>query len=298
MKIPVYDHIRILFILLAGICFLMPVQAQLTDIARVEYTYFPQSSSENSFKRFRTLFNYPIKVGSDKYIVTGVEYSNVNMELNDPYPFQTGEFDRLQRVQFSVGYTFVMKNGWRFGAVLAPQVASNFQGGIVPDDWLLNASVYFLRRKDTIGDFDRSGQLVLGIEYNTNSGIPFPLPYVNFHKDVGQRWAYTLGVPKTNLKYKLDQKNVLQAFVTLDGFFANIQQNFAVDDRTAHNISMTTVLSGVGYEHFFSEHILFYLYTGYTFINDIELRDKNFNRVFTINDSNTLYLRTGLKLKY
>ncbi|WP_220399459.1 DUF6268 family outer membrane beta-barrel protein [Galbibacter sp. BG1] len=273
------------------------VNAQLTDLARVEYTYFPQASSENSFKRSRALFNYPWKIGEDQYLVTGVEYANVNMELKDGYPFDAGEFDRLQSFQFSLGYTFKFSEKWRFGAVVNPQLASNFQSGIIGDDFLLNASIYFIKEREDKSRDSEEGRLILGIQYNTVSGIPAPLPYVNYHKDFSEHWAYTLGVPKTNLKYKINENNVLQAFVTLDGYYANIQENVILGYETAESISMTTVLSGLGYEHFFSDHILFYFYSGYTLLNNIRLRNGDMDDVYTINDTNSMYIRGGLKFK-
>ena len=45
--------------------------SQLTDLARIEYTYFPQDDSENTFKRFRAFVNYPIQLSEDGYLVIG-----------------------------------------------------------------------------------------------------------------------------------------------------------------------------------------------------------------------------------
>ncbi|WP_236959067.1 DUF6268 family outer membrane beta-barrel protein [Joostella atrarenae] len=291
------NYLRISLILFVVFASSLEAKAQLTDLARIEYTYFPQASSENSFKRFKTLLNFPWKVGKDKYIVTGVEYSNVNMELKDGYPFVASDFERLQSFKFTLGYTFRFSERWRFGAVVNPQLASNFEDGIIGDDFLLNAAIYFIRERRNKAKDSREGRLILGIQYNTVSGIPLPLPYVNYHKEINDTWAYTLGVPKTNLKYKINNSNVLQAFVTLDGFYSNIQKEVAIENNIAESISMTTILSGIGYEHFFNEHILFYFYSGYTLMNNIRLRDADLDDVYTINDTNTLYIRGGIKFK-
>ena len=93
-------------------------------------------------------------------------------------------------------------------------------------------------------------------------------------------------------------KMQLQAFVTLDGFFANLQENERLlSGDLAENISMTTLLSGIGYEYEFVDHVVFYIYAGHTIINDIRLRDGNGDDVLTLNDTNTFYGRTGVKLK-
>ena len=65
----------------------------------------------------------------------------------------------------------------------------------------------------------------------------------------------------------------------------------------ADNISMTVLLSGLGYEYQFTKHLVFYVYAGYTILNDIRLRDANDDDVFTINDKNSFYARSGIKFK-
>ncbi|NND87977.1 MAG: hypothetical protein HKM28_01875, partial [Flavobacteriaceae bacterium] len=70
--------------MLVFLCFHWAVTAQLTDIARIEYTYFPQDKSENSFKRFRAFVNAPIQVSENGFFVVGGEYRNVYIKLEDP----------------------------------------------------------------------------------------------------------------------------------------------------------------------------------------------------------------------
>ncbi|HSJ12579.1 MAG TPA: hypothetical protein VK916_07820, partial [Gillisia sp.] len=63
----------LLILLVAGITGL--AQGQSTDLARIEYTYFPQTDSDNSFRRFRSFVNFPIKLNENgAYLVPGIEY--------------------------------------------------------------------------------------------------------------------------------------------------------------------------------------------------------------------------------
>ena len=71
-------------------------EAQTSDLARIEYTYFPQSDSDNSFRRFRALINAPIKVKEGSYLVIGAEYRNVNLVYEDLTPFPTRDLERFQ----------------------------------------------------------------------------------------------------------------------------------------------------------------------------------------------------------
>lgn len=275
-------------------------KGQTTDLARVEYTYFPQDESKNSFSRFRTLMNVPLRVKNDNYIVIGLEYRNINLKLRDPLPIESDNKERLESFNFSLGYTFKMQNEWRFGAKAGFIVASNFRQKVEKDDFIFEGGLFFIKeqRVNEAEVEDEPWRLILGVTYSTIAGRPYPLPYVNYYKRFKPNWSYVLGAPKTNIKYLFDEKNIVQAFVTLDGFFANIQgnENF-IDNKVAESISMTTVLSGLGYEHYFSDHILFYVYGGHTIINDIRLRDENGDDVYTINDSNSYYFRGGIKFK-
>lgn len=277
-------------------------KAQSTDLARIEYTYFPQTNSDNSFRRFRTHVNFPIKVGeNESYLVPGIEYENINFKFKDYTPFdKKGELDRFQSFSLNLGYTFKMKNDWRFAAKAGTMFASNFETGKpIKDDLIYTGAFFFI--KDRTGEDQASTpwRLIAGLHYSTTSGFPFPLPVINYYREFHPDWSYSLGIPKTNVKYSFNQKNHLQAFATLDGFFANIQDNRRLRStgEIAENISMTIVLAGMGYEYNFTKHLVYYLYAGHTLMNDIRLRDGSKDEVFPVNNSNTFYARSGLKFK-
>ena len=278
------------------------VSAQSTDLARIEYTYFPQKNSDNSFRRARAFFALPIKLKKDgSYLVPGLEYRNVHFKYDDPEIFDTDDLDRFQSFTATLGYTFKFGNDWRFGAETGVKIASNFsEGYITADDLIYTGTVLFIKTKEDELT-DDAWRLILGLQYSTTTGFPFPLPIINYYKRWDEKWSYALGTPKSNLKYYFNDKHELQAFVTLDGFFANVQDNFDAtpsdisNDNVVDNISMTIVLSGLGYEYSFTDHLKFYVYVGHTLMNDIRLRDRNRDDVYTINDTNTFYARSGLK---
>jgi hypothetical protein len=294
--------IKLLFLIFVLFSF-EKISAQVTDLARIEYTYFPQRQSDNSFRRFRTFLNYPIELKTEgSYLVPGIEYRNVNFKYEDPEPFKTAKLDRFQSFTATLAYTFKMKDDWRFGVQTGIKIASNFsRSDIINDDLIYEGAIFFIKVKDD-EQVDKPWRFILGVNYSTTRGYPFPLPVINYFREFSPDWSFALGVPKSNLRYSISKRSTLQAFVTLDGFFANVQDNFDVTpmnnnslDATAENISMTILLSGLGYEYNFTEHFSFYVYAGYTLINDIRFRDGNQDDVLTINDTNTFYSRGGLK---
>lgn len=290
-------------------------QAQLTDLARVEYTYFPQGNSENSFKRFRAFANVPLKVTEHGYIVTGFEYRNFFLKLEDPVTlaaFNKTDLEHYQSFTFTLGYTDKFKNSdLRYAFQGEVKAASNFasinpdNSGLISDDIIFGGSAYLIWDKTSKEDreiYDKPWRLVLGLNYSTTAGRPFPLPFINYYREFAPKWTFGLGVPKSNIKWEFVKDMKLQGFVTLDGFYANIQDDIIVTQtdgtqNIAKNVGFTTLLAGVGYEWEFVDHLLFYVYGGHTLINDIRLRDENDDDVFTINDTGSFYTRGGIKLK-
>lgn len=293
----------LLLFLLVSVAVTIPSFAQLTDLARIEYTYFPQTDSDNSFRRARAFVNVPIQIDDDAYIVTGLEYRNVHLKLLDSIPFNKSDNERFQNMVVTIGFTDKLESGWRYAIQGEARLASNFSGdGIVGDDYVFGGSFYFI--KDRTGDEEKNQpkkpwRLIIGLNYSTTAGRPFPLPFVNYYREFAPKWTYTAGVPKSNIKYEFVKDMKLQGFVTLDGFFANLQVNepLAGTNLVAENVSMTTLLSGLGYEWEIIDHVVFYVYGGYTLLNDIRLRDGKGDDVFTLNETNTFYGRSGIKLK-
>lgn len=272
--------------------------AQTSDLFRLEYTNIPNSEASNSISRFRTIFQLPLKVSEDYYFIVGGEYRYLDLDLEN-VPFSTDDLNSVQRIEGTVGFLH-KKEGkdWIFAGKIGARISSNFETTLTADDWIYIATGFAIRDRTKEGQADKPNRLVLGLEYTTTPGRDFPLPIINYYREFAPKWTYTLGVPKTNIRYKFDDKNHVQAFVTLDNFFANIQGNKVVGDKVAENISMTIILGGLGYEHYFTKHLMYYGYAAYSISNDYRLRNNERDDIYTIEDKNTIYFRTGIKFKY
>lgn len=272
--------------------------AQTSDLFRVEYTNVPNSQASNSISRFRTIIQLPLKVSENTYFIVGGEYRYLDLDLEN-VPFLTDDLSSVQRIEGTVGFLH-KKEGkdWVYAGKVGARISSNFETTLTADDWIYIVTGFAIRDRTKEGQADKPNRLVLGLEYTTTPGRNFPLPIINYYREFAPKWTYTLGVPKTNIRYKFDEKNHVQAFVTLDNFFANIQGNKVVGDKVAENISMTIILGGLGYEHYFTKHLMYYGYAAYSISNDYRLRTNERDDIYTIEDKNTMYFRTGIKFKY
>ncbi|PQV46251.1 hypothetical protein CLV33_11047 [Jejuia pallidilutea] len=275
-----------------NVCF-----AQLTDLARLEYSFIPQSKSEDQYTRLRALLNYPIEVKEDTYLVIGAEYNNVILNLEENYPFDTSGLNNIHVIDLNLGYTFKWNEKWRLGLKFNPRIASTLTKSIVSDDFFLNGGVYIINDRTDDTSLKRPFRLILGLTYNATTGIPFPLPFVSYYREVNERWSFNAGVPKSNIKYALNANNNIQAFVGLDGYLAHLQEPSLINGNRVDHISLSVALGGLGYEYLFSKHLVAYLYSGYTFRLNNVLRNENRDEVFKLDDVNAFYLRTGLKFK-
>ncbi|MAP54154.1 DUF6268 family outer membrane beta-barrel protein [Altibacter sp.] len=279
------------------------VFSQTTDLARIEYLHIPFGNSNNSISRYRALVQAPIplKVGSGKFLVIGLEYRYVDIRIEEDVPFDPSLVSSVQQMDGYIGYTYKLENDWRLGFKAGVQIQSNLEGDLVSDDFIYHGAVYAIKdmKNDSI---EKPYRWILGLTYSTTPGRNFPLPLINYYKEFHPNWTYTLGVPKTNVRHYLNNshKDALQAFVTLDNFFGNVQNNINIPGNPVlgENISMTNVIAGLGYEHFFTEHLLFYAYGAHSVHNEFRLRDNDRETAYIINDENTFYIRGGIKFKY
>ncbi|MDC7999310.1 DUF6268 family outer membrane beta-barrel protein [Gilvibacter sediminis] len=289
----------LLLLIISGGCCL----GQSTDLMRVEWLRIPQVDSDNSLSRFRGFINFPIPLSWEgSYLIPGFEYRHITLDIDDPVPFDTNDATTFEMFRATIAYTFKFKSGWRFGARAGFELASNFESAdFLGRDFRFSGSAYMIRDRSE-DEVAKPNRWVIGLQYSTNQGRPLPLPIINYYRQFHPSWSYSLGTPKTNIKHMFNAKNSIQAYVSLDGFFSNLQNNRVVtnpDGSTsiADNISMTQVLGGLGYEYNFAKNFYFYLYAAYTLYNELRLRDENRNNVFNLNENNTGYFRTGVKFK-
>ncbi len=271
--------------------------SQLTDLARLEYSFIPQSNTDDDYTRLRALLNFPIETKKDCYLIFGVEYNRIILDLEENYPFNTKGLKRIHVIDANIGYTFKWNENWRLGLKFNPRIASTLTKSLVSDDYFLNGGVFAINDRTDDETLKRPYRLILGLTYNATTGIPFPLPFVSYFREINNKWSFNAGVPKSNLKYSINDKNNIQAFVGLDGYLAHLQEPSVINGQNVDHISLSVAVGGLGYEYLFSKHLVGYLYTGYTFRLNNVLRNENRDEVFKLDDLNAFYLRTGVKFK-
>jgi len=270
------------------------VGAQTPDLLRLEYTVIPENEFGIRTNRYRALFNAPIKLSTENYLVAGMEYNRYEFEIERDLPFDFNNLLRLHIIDLNLGYTFMMNPDWRVVGVLTPRIASNLERGLDNNDLRLNASLVFWKERK---ELDKPYRLILGLSFNSATGLPYPLPLINYYKRFHKNWSYTLGIPRSDFKFYIKDKHVLETAVFLDGYFVNLQSNIELPDNNLGTaISLSALVGTLGYQYKITKEVSVYALAGFSMLQEGLIRDGDRGRAFTLNDEGNFYLRTGFKI--
>lgn len=282
------------------VCFSSQIKAQIDNLVVLEYSFIPKTKSEDQYSKYKIALNYPLKINQENsgYLFFGTEFNSVSLKLKDNYPFKNEMFKSLSIIDLKLGYSFRMKkNEWRTSFLFSPRIASTLNVGLTMDDVFLNGAILFTRSRSAKKGFEKPSTLVLGIAYYATFGVPFPIPIIRYSREINEHWSYAIGVPSSNFKYSFNTKNSLKFGLNFDGYFANIQKPLIVNGETVNTISLSATVLSLGYEYSFTKHLSFYLTNGFTVKLNNVLRNKDRDKVFTLDNVNSYYLKTGIKFK-
>lgn len=267
---------------------------QSTDLIRLEYTNVPNEDSGVKTSRYRFLLNMPFKLKGGQYLIVGSEYNYIDFDTTREFPFDDSELEHLHVIDFNLGYIFNWNEDWRFVGIITPRLASNLVTDLVGRDFLLNLTATFWKE---VSDGERPFRLVLGLTYNSTTGLPVPLPLINYHRRFAPNWSFTLGIPRSDIRYHISDRNTMLMALFLDGYFVNAQNDIILPDNDLGSaISLSALVSAFGYQYNVSKMVSFYGFAGYTLFQNGVLRDDKRNNVFNLNNDGSLYFKVGFKV--
>lgn len=273
--------------------------AQLSDLAKIDYTRLPKGSSDVGYDRLRALVNYPIKLKEETYLLVGLDYSNIELGFGSSITnFDTEAIEDFQLLDLNIGYTTKLDNDWRFGGRFSYGFSSNLVSDLSFDDAVVSADIVFIKDKRKDPNVKKPWRLIVGLSYAENRGIPYPIPFISYYRKFHPKWSYKVGVPKSNLQYHLSPKSRFKLIAELDGFTANIQGGLLVNGTdVADRANMSLIIGGLRYEYKFTDNLELYLNAANILSSRAQLRDDNNNTLTEVNKNNTYYFRTGIRFK-
>ncbi|WP_291967522.1 DUF6268 family outer membrane beta-barrel protein [Maribacter sp.] len=290
---------RVRLLLLFLFIYSLASQAQLSDLARLDFTFIPNKGSDVEYTRSRFLVNYPLKLRKEgQFLFLGVDYSNVHLRFKDnDLPFDRELLNDFKLLDFTIGFTKPLKNGWRLGVRIQPGISTNNAArNLSAEDAVFSGDLVFIKKFEK--DIERPSRLIVGLSYSQNRGYVFPLPFISYYRKFRPDWSYNLGIPKSNLQYHLSDKHRIKLYAQLDGFTSNIQNGALVNENEfAELINMSLINGGLQYEYHFTDHFQLDLRAAYNFSLSNKLKDGDNNTILTIDNDSRSYLRAVLKFK-
>ncbi len=268
---------------------------QSTDILRFDYLNIPENDAGMKTQRYKALFNYPIKLNAkNDYLITGFEYNRFDMDYSRDLPFDKSELIRFHVVDFNAGIITKLNENWNFIAILTPRLASNLLDGTETDDFFMNATATIWKERPNA---DKPYRLVLGLTYNSTTGLPVPLPLINYYRRFHPNWSYTLGIPRTNFRHHINKKHFVELALFLDGYYINLQNDVIMEDgEVASKISLTALVGSIGYQYNISNRMALFATLGRSVIQEGILRNDDQGSVYLLNNESSFYIRTGFKI--
>ncbi|WP_420601653.1 DUF6268 family outer membrane beta-barrel protein [Flagellimonas sp.] len=269
--------------------------SQSSDVFRLEYLNIPENDSGIKTQRYKLLFNLPIKLNEKKdYLIAGLEYNKLDVGYSRNFPFDQSELNRFHIADLNLGFITKWNENWNLVTIVTPRLASNFVNGAMTSDFFLNATATFWKEKPNA---DKPFRIVLGLSYNSTTGLPVPLPLVSYYRRFHPKWSFTLGIPRSTFKHHISKKHTLEMALLLDGYFINVQNDIVLpDNQLGSKISLSALVGALGYQYNISKRMSLYILAGRSFEQEGKLRNDKRGDVFLLNDEANLYIRTGFKI--
>ncbi|MFK7813016.1 MAG: DUF6268 family outer membrane beta-barrel protein [Maribacter sp.] len=268
--------------------------SQTPDIFRLEYTFLPENKANIQLSRVKLVANLPITLKDSSNIIVGAEYNRIAYDVQRSFGFDNEGFNLLHVLDVNLAYVHKYNSEWRIIGVLTPRLASTLTNPLENGDFFVNLTAGGFRDRRNI---EKPSRLVLGLSYNSSVALRIPLPIVYYEKQFHPKWTYVVGVPKTAMRVKLEERSTLQLEFILDGYYVNLQNNVLLSGTDlASSISSSAALVTFGYQYNFNKAMSVYAYAGHTLFQSSVLRDNDRKDIFTLNDEHSFYFRTGFRI--
>lgn len=272
---------------------------QINELIKIDYSSLSSDQDKFTFSRKRFSVNYPFKLNDENYLISGINYNRIDANLNITGLSEnfTSDMTQFRQYEFNTAFIHKINKYKKLIAQLTPGLSSNFsENKIYKEDivFTVGLGVIIDKREETI---KKPYRLILGATFSGASGIPYPLPFVSYYRRLSKHWEYNLGVPKTNYKYLFRNGNSKIVFLTrLEGFNSSIQNNITYNNKKTNRFRATLVVGGIGYEHFFTKHIVLYSTFNSVLIDRVRL---NYNReeIKKIEVNNAYFFKAGIKFQ-
>ncbi|WP_196888649.1 DUF6268 family outer membrane beta-barrel protein [Aureivirga sp. CE67] len=240
------------------------------ELFRVSYTNFSRAKIKSDFSQvkddkirieeYRINFNYPI-VSKDKktILINGISYVNMKPVYNFNTTFTNETSENYYSISYNLGLVKRLKKDWTITALVSPTLASDFNGELKSDDFILQASAIATKQ------VSKNLNYGFGLSYNTRFGQPLVVPILQLTY-VKNKWKTVVIFPGIIGEfYQFNKNNTVGLLAAINGS----QFNISTKETVLDNLNYTRVNFGPSYERSIYKDLKINLFTGYTLAKKI-----------------------------
>jgi len=264
----------------------------MTNSIKYDYSTIHNNGSTSVNKHFAEI-NYVQGLKNDTLVYTaGISAYNVSYDM--AAPVTTNNLQHITALKLGITYLHNLGNSWKGMATFTPQVVSNFKSTGIQDVY----PGFFIGARKTIGG-SKASVLTFGGGYNGYFGKYLFMPVANYYKKLNEKLSFNVGIPSTDVTYKITTQHVVKAIAFADAFYSKLRgENFMYSTPNVglklKAIEMLTLNGGLEYNYISAQNWIGTLRAGYSFYNKLTLNDSH-NNDHDINFNNNMYLSVGFK---
>lgn len=245
-------------------------------------------------------------VTNNKFEINYISADSIDLSLkylNNQYNFYIIDYNtqflqKMYSLEFIVKKTFTLKNNWAINFSFKPQFNTNDVDLMKIDNFYPNSEIGFLKKSKS-----NKYKFYLGVEYGNLLGMMSFYPIFNFENKINKYIDFKIGFPKSQIRFKYDNKNYLIFNSSFSSHFWNINQNS--NSRIINNTNILSydylyskqVNTSLEYNYLFENYSIINFEIGKAFNNTLEINESN-NSSNNFNFNNQFYVKMGIKYNF
>jgi|GEM_PF-1444607 len=273
------------------------------ELAGIDYVFIGQGKTTNndpiSFSKWEFRFSIPKRMKKKgSFLMNSFKYARLKIGYGEHLSIMNTELENFHSISYSLGYSMPLNRGWRFTAILSPQISSNFEGNFNLESINLFGIALLTKPLGTSKRFI----LTLGAMYSATTGIPAPLPFASLLWRATPKLRINIGFPRINITYQLSKGSSLgtNLIITGENLTLGKDLNYKTDQSIntstdINNIRISNMAMGLFYRQKIWKMAHFNINAGHTFRRIYEFRENNTSKK-NFNLSDNVYLKAGFSL--
>lgn len=282
-----------IILVIALLCLSTTTYAQFIGDSPLTYSFTPTDGTVGIQRLTATIpfGQFSLGEGNGSIFFAGsYTYSSLNFANNKYSSVATSRLEHFHHIRFIAGYRRRINERWNLMLVAIPYIASDLRSELEAKDFRGMGVLAFQRTNETATSF-----WTLAVAYGLE--FPFPIPLVSYRHIINSKWEYTIGIPRTELAYKIIPGGTIRAFIGAKEMNGNIStpvlENYQVKDT---KLRREAVIGGLSYTQELTRRIAISLQSGYPIYSVFKIQNYDDDDLYDFNINKKPYFNISFKI--